>query len=353
MVVGLAAASLAAVPTTRDSVLDRYQKALEAYRAGRFRDAVSTLAAFDSDQLQIVGTYWAKRALGASGQDAGTSNTRLREFEAAAMFHTDCAFALGQAARPLGLPDHLAIARQLVDQTRRFGPETQSFRRRWYLAVLMYLHAGGLPDDSADVREAALAAFPRDGPLLLEIGAREEVLSYAYASTTTLNSETGLDEARSERIRRLRVAQEYLERALSADASLIEARLRLGRIQAALGHDEAARAAYESVLNADAPAEVAHVANLFLGEQFERAGQLDPAIDRYRQAVASHPDAQTAHTALAHALYRDGRLQEALDESQRALATAGHGDDPWRRYVRTQLRSFDDLLTRLREDARR
>ena len=70
--------------------------------------------------------------------------------------------------------------------------------------------------------------------------------------------------------------------------------------------------------------------------------------------MASWTSSQGARTALAHLLFRLGAREEAVETVRASLAIdfdAG-AQDPWLRYRRTQFRSFDELLTGLRQEAR-
>lgn len=133
----------------------------------------------------------------------------------------------------------------------------------------------------------------------------------------------------------LEQARDRYEKALSLDPGLVEARLRLGRMQSNAGQRDAARKNLAlAVTQAQGPA--LYLARLFLGRILEEAGDLDSAIEHYRRAAEPEPLPQSANVALAHALALRGDSGAARSVLEAALARAGRrgGEDPyWFYYV--------------------
>lgn len=120
------------------------------------------------------------------------------------------------------------------------------------------------------------------------------------------------------------------EKALSLEPGLVEARLRLGRMQGnALKPDAARKNLARAVTQAQGP--VLYLARLFLGRILEEAGDLDSAIQHYRDAAQAEPLLQAANVALAHALTLKGDTGAAREVLEAALARAGRrgGEDPY------------------------
>ena len=134
------------------------------------------------------------------------------------------------------------------------------------------------------------------------------------------------------------------------------ARRRQARVQSDLNpeHEPLVVAELQRVLEAGLDAELGYLANLFLAAAHGRAG-LDGAEASLRAAIALVPDAQSARTALAHVLYRQGDREGAVAASRDALACGCPAIecDPWWRYPRSQFQSFDELLVGLRTEAPR
>jgi tetratricopeptide (TPR) repeat protein len=143
-------------------------------------------------------------------------------------------------------------------------------------------------------------------------------------SAQTPREETILEQARAR-----------YEKALSLDPGLVEARVRLGRMQSSAGQPDAARKNLAlAVTQAEGP--VLYLARLFLGRILEEAGDLDSAIEHYRRAAEPEPLPQSANVALAHALALKGDRGAAREVLEAALARAGRreGEDPyWFYYV--------------------
>jgi tetratricopeptide (TPR) repeat protein len=332
-----------------DDVLTRYGPLVRLYRQGSTNEAVSDLAAFDLAALRAISKHWLAPASGGSGGETASPG----ELSLAGMLHTDCAFAL-YAARELERADaHLNLARALVDAAYPGAPLPRSFRRRWYLTALMFLHREGIGGMAILLRDAALAVFPHDEPLLLEAGAIEEAL--AMSAPIDLLDEDGLREARLQSDQHLKRATGFLRRALDVDETLPEPLIRLARVTALLGEEGRAVDMLVRVLEADPPPELGYLANLLLARMEDRVGRLDAAADHYRAAIAAFPVSQAARSGLAQVLYQRGDTQAALDAVRQGLAIRFQNgqEDPWWRYPRSQFRSFDELLVALRQEARR
>jgi hypothetical protein len=84
---------------------------------------------------------------------------------------------------------------------------------------------------------------------------------------------------------------------------------RLGPIQARFhrsGRVDAARTHLRRVLQGPGSERTAYLGHLFLGQTFERAGDLETSVAEYRSAVAALPRGQAGRLALAHALRQAG-----------------------------------------------
>ncbi|MDB4946537.1 MAG: hypothetical protein JWP97_6071 [Labilithrix sp.] len=105
----------------------------------------------------------------------------------------------------------------------------------------------------------------------------------------------------------------------------------------------------------------------FLGQAFYEVGEIEPARDAYRAALALAPTHLGARIALTHVERKLGRHREAIKEGTIAveqaptdgdalyalgLAYAARGEDvPARRYLEAFLRADSELETRLEVEA--
>ena len=336
------------MPTGTDT-LKHYEFLLESYRVADVRAAVRELSGFSEAQVKQVTRRWFSAA-GAPGM----TNATPEQLKLAAMLHTDCAFAtLGRRG---ALGEHLTLAQSLADAAEPGMPPAGSFRRRWYLTALMFLHRAGQRNLAETIRDAALAAFPTDARILLEAGAIDEDWAIRLEpSPLYLFNDEGLEKVRALRQGYLYGADLYLRRAVAADAALTEAALRLAHVRAESGHRDEAAAGLQQILDSPSVPEFRYLAALFLGQAHEADGRLDDARRLYRAALDLYPRSQVARTALAHMTFRQGQAADALALVREALTIRAEKDDedPWWRYPKNQFLSFDDLLVGLREEARR
>ncbi len=128
--------------------------------------------------------------------------------------------------------------------------------------------------------------------------------------------------------RHLDRAQGALRSAAAADPSLLEPRLRLGRLAWRRGETAEARSALEDVLARKPDARTAFLAHLFLGRLDEDAGRLDDAARSYEAALALDPHSQSARLALSHVRLRGGDATGARADVETTVGSAGRRPQP-------------------------
>jgi len=120
--------------------------------------------------------------------------------------------------------------------------------------------------------------------------------------------------------------------ALALDASLHEARLRLGRLLLVRGRLVEAEPVLEEVERLSADDRQRYLARLFLGRLAERRDRPGEAAAFYARALEVWPDSQAARFALAHALEIEYGPAAALPPVGASLSASRRLDrsaDPW------------------------
>ncbi len=112
---------------------------------------------------------------------------------------------------------------------------------------------------------------------------------------------------------RQKSAEKHFREALKFDSSLVEARMRLGRVLQQRGLMQEARTELEAVFSQpDAPAAIRYLASIFLVDVLEAQGNPAAALARARDLAARYPDCQSAHLALSRAYEARGQRAGAF-----------------------------------------
>ena len=258
----------------------------------------------------------------------------------------------GRGAGVEGLSVHWDVARLMVRLLPR-TEESDRFARDWFRATI----ALGQRDEFFDARHVreALHRCPDDPVLLFLAGAEREAMAssffQAFAHATTGGAvRPEIDDSASE----LAAAERFYRRALERDPSLVEARVRLGRVL--LEHGRMADAAVElrAALSARLEPVVEYLATLFLGTALEATAQLADARDAYRHATTLTAGARLPHLALARVAFALGDTDGLAGGLDKALRRTEDGApiDPWLGYRSVQARHAADWLEQVRRAAR-
>ena len=241
-----------------------------------------------------------------------------------------------------------------------------AFCRDWYI-VGLFFNLGFGTDFESETRRR----FPDDPLAQLELGKRAEwwmeivpdggtdgwVKGSGRPSDivgTSSHGPYGEEAAKAERAFR---------RALALDPTVVEARVRLGRVLWFLDRrEEAERELTEAQREATGAnaAPMAYLAALFLGQLYEETGRLDAAREVYEKALSVYPTGQAARLALGRLLVATGREADGWTTTALALeppAWDRHPPDPWTFYSQASIRGtsgwspaarFNDLRSRVR-----
>lgn len=337
-----------------------YEAVVLRYQSGNRDEAVSGMAGWPEGRLRSEMT-----ALGALREKARKALDPSAlilwhqvPVKAALMLHTDCALRARRVAVSPGL--HEGIAAEIARMLRDDGAH-RAFAQRWYEAMAGLAVSENRWGDGLEWAELGLRDFPDSPEALLllasiaETSAALEALDISGADSAN----PGTRAARAARARargvheRLERAHRALRSSVAADPSLVEARLRLGRVAWRLGAAAEARSVLEEVLARDHSPREAFLAHLFLGRVHEDAGRLDEAVRSYAAALALESNAQSARLALSHVRLRSGDAARARAEAERALRPAGARlrPDPFWLYPWGPSVGVEERLESLRREA--
>lgn len=285
---------------------DRYSGLVNAYRSGDVA-AVTGLAT------------WAPADIERMLAPAAAGGPRFTE--TAALLHADVAIA-SAATDWLRGAAHLAASEALV---RSLPPASEPFAERYYALVITLFLARGDADRARQWADRGLALFEFSAPIRTASGMVEELVAH-LADPECVDSGCAAGGASLVPLRLAAAEREYRV-ALERDPSLVEARLRLGRVLSLLDQRDEAAAAFARVIETGPP-RARYLAYLFRGSMTRGAGNGADARRDYEAAMALDPAGQTARLALSH-------LAEASGDARRArqlVAVTGRADgsvDPW------------------------
>jgi tetratricopeptide (TPR) repeat protein len=254
------------------------------------------------------------------------------------------------------LPPHWEIARMLLDFVRPAGaanpaPGLDDMVRLWYRSTAAWMQAREQHDTVH--LDRARAIFPNDADILFLSACQHEVYAGApvQSALRAMPVPTGMRSDVVSSRAELHQAETLFRRALAANPSMGEARLRYGRVLLLL--DRAADAANElrKALAMVSEDELRYYGELFLGAAETARRNFAAAREAYGRAARFYPEAQSPRIALSELARRLGDRGAAWREMQTIFerpASDAEPDDPWWRYFMVQARNADDLLEALR-----
>jgi tetratricopeptide (TPR) repeat protein len=368
------------------SSVSSYLDIAARYRAGAFDEAVAAMASHKE-------AYSAGFVTGALEKtDPEITNPHLELFPlakqaaaaalapvlpAAAVLHLETGQYLLQKADEKRGIGHLMAARTIVDgkwwtivpailpdRVAHYAEVRHGVYRGIVFALQEYHQFEALLPHLERAREQ----FPDDAEVRLALGTLDEL-----RSTAIMLRQVDLPKKQNPSASwRRRQRHEYLDKAaghfrdaLTLDSSLVEARMRLGRVLQERGKLPEARRELEAALAAAAspplvspaspaspvpPAIVHYFASMFLGEVLEAQGDTAGAIARYRETVTRWPDCQSAQLALSRAFEATGERQAAADALEPLWRAEADRKcvDPWWSYNNGQAWRMPPLIDNLR-----
>ena len=268
----------------------------------------------------------------------------------AAALHTDLAFTLQPGK---GAQFHLGLAARLLG---RSGAD--DLRRQWYRAVGLNSLFRDQLGAARSYLEDGLELFEDDPALLVALGAVYEAeawhlrLELRALEAKLLPVLVDLARVRAEQRRYWSESADLYEHALARNPEHAEARLRLGCVELLRDHTDRGLAMLRWVTEHAREPDLVYLAQLFVGRELKRSGDLDGALASYRAALETDPLGQAAYIATSHALRMSGRPDTAAEVLERGLATRRPEltRDSWWRYPRARLGHALELLTQVSQE---
>ena len=340
--------------------LEPYLVILRKYRGGDFDGAVKDLKLWTRPQVEQAIKDLTEAGIGVP-DPCSTDPRRVSytTYEAAALLHFDMVHS-EMHTLPVGwITTNLSWAAGLLLTLRTdvaartkagFRPacaeEMNERAKDWFLALAETVQGYWMFTAADDMIGNALEMAPDDAGVLFVAGTIKEALAFDRGVREQSQSPEGDDRAKALR----RDAEALYRRVLDADGSLVEARLRLGRVLALTGRPDAAASELDAVLQTTRDPRLLFLANLFRGGLYERQARWTDATVCYRNAVEVTPESQAARIALSHALARSGDERGARDAA-RAFFGAGPSlirGDAWWGYPFGWFEKAAPILDRLR-----
>jgi len=239
---------------------------------------------------------------------------------------------------------HWQFARQLIDSI----PEDQ-IAKGWYIATTAHMHSHRLLSYSAQNLRSALEKFPSSDRLLFYAGTLHEIWASPPNQNILLppSGKVTFGSRESE----LKLARQFLQKALAVNPDFAEARLHLGRVQGLLGDHAQAAAELEGAAASINDPQLSYYSSLYLGWELAQLSRLNEARDQYERAATLYPGAQSAHLALSQLAHSSGDAKAAFLAVQNVFALHIRdpwNDDPWWAYDVSHVRDAAGLMVEMR-----
>lgn len=286
-------------------ILGEYWTVVRDYQKGKtpqeINAAIKEMSSWPEDRIaKVQATQFQQEA---PLEDLLMSKTEWRPamLRLAAMLHTEVGLNALKTRRDFGpFQFHAGVADGWLHLADKKASAPGGLRSRWNVAVarvFLLNREFAVADAFLDRLNTRIA---NDPAILLAFGTTRE--SRAAHSTTAANQR---DELRAS-------AAALLERAIALDGTLVEARLRLGKLALDRGDLAAAEQALIFVKKSSSDPSHVYLANLWLGNVRER--QKKPwteAAELYVEAIKTQPDAESGYVALAEVIKTSGDLAQA------------------------------------------
>jgi hypothetical protein len=245
------------------------------------------------------------------------------------------------------MPVHWELARKMLDLVLP-DPTKDDTVIAWYHATMA--HMQWTQEHDIDHFARARELFPSDPVVLFFNGCMHEdfAAELIQQAMRTAKLPSGVSFLVGSDTAELRTAETFLRRAVAADATHVEARLRLARVIGQLGRHQDAASELRTVTGSTEDSLLLYYAHLFLGREEEALGHGEEARTAYARAAALYPAAQSPRLALSQLAWHAHNREAALQALEPPVDAVGD-DDPWFSYRFMQGRTVDERLAALRQ----
>jgi hypothetical protein len=263
----------------------------------------------------------------------------------------------GQAMGYRGLPAHWEIARMLLDRVRHTrndenpAPGRDAMVRDWYYATAAWMLSHRQYNNGH--LDHGVALFPNDASILFLAAAEHENYAGPYVQSVmrTATLPPGATIRVGSEKEELHKSEALFKRALAANASLVDAHLRLGHVLALLGRPHEAEPELREAIMSATTDLTRYYGELFLARVEESTGDLDAAARGYERASSFFPNAQSPLVGMAALARRRGDRRATLIAAEKLFALPRDEEesrDPWWVYYIAQDLNADDLVDDVR-----
>lgn len=318
-------------PDQQQHLLGEYWPIARAYVTGDPAKAIKEMSAWTRDRIGKVQSiqYQPEGTLPAGIKS--NAEWQPRFLRGAAMLHTDIALNAFRARDVQQFEFHSAIADGWLALADDRKSSAGSLRSRWNVAVTRLLLANGETGLAERYLDRINERIPNDPAILLVYGTVKETQAGRLRVQWPNGRADDAAALTTARDAALNAAMAMLQRAAAADATLVEARLRLARIHTLKNEDGRAEPLLTAILAGQPTAPIKYLASLMLGGIRERQKQFDPAARLYVDAVLAVPDGQSAFLALAHIMHAASHRDDtaAVLDKLFARRLTSITADPW------------------------
>ena len=334
------------------TLMNEQRHAVDLYREGRIKEALASVGSRTASMNQVIAERILRWFEGPVPQ-LRDGNDKLIPPWTAQLVATLAALHMEMALRVYterGSVDayhtQVRTARMLFDAATKRDSSMGDRLPRWILAIGSTAHAEGQHWWADEILDDGCRAHPDHVDLLVACASVQETIAALPAHILlTGGSDTATEEgvrfgvdsrqqAVAVRNRRLGAARRMLEHALTIKPADVEARLRLARVLGLTDDERRGEPLLETILKLDPQADrrSAFLARLLLGMIRLRQGASSDAVALFEQCVTLVPSAQSGYVALAHALHRSGRVNDAATVTERMFNALSLPPDPWGSY---------------------
>jgi tetratricopeptide (TPR) repeat protein len=332
-----------------------YAKMVDEYRSGDRELALSQALDWKPEKvwfaISIVerlqrGTLPA----GTSARSKEAAQLVLASLPAAIMLHTEAGLYLNSQRGGVSFGGGW-LWREAI-RLAELDPATEDqrvFLRSWYRAFGLFFIGSYLGGDAIELLDRGHNRFPDDAPISLALGQAYEACGHTLDDIVTVRIGL-LTETRHP----LHEAEVIYRGLITQDASLGEARLRLGRVLAITGRVEPALEEFQQLVATERDLRLKYLAHLFAGDALRRESRLSDASTEFGRALEACPDGQAAALGLAETQHSLGRRLEATQALTNAIEDRDGRvrSDPFRTYSLGARDEQKRLLESVRDLAR-